>query len=277
MEGRDSHFLSGPNLKKGQIQSNINHFALCSFPSTIVIEQTNGKRPVAGGNKKPFDNYRLRFLPRSSQHLHKPKGATSGCQHQAAHTHTQIFSQQHSHMHWYMNTCSHRQPLQTHNTNTLICTYTWCSHGHTDTETDRWRDTNTHSHRHDSSCSYYYKQSSSQWYLLDCSVETTLKLCFAAVECNQRPFADGNFIRCIFYQGCRWVRIGADNVLWTDTKPHAVFRNNICLCFLSPDWHNLPQTSHPSLSESLLSQFETHITHAPPQSVELTLYSVHQG
>eukprot|EP00064_Thunnus_orientalis_P000783 superscaffoldBa00000044_g784 len=58
VEGRDSYFLSGPNLKKGQIQSNINHCALHSFPSTIVIEQTNGKRPVAGGNKKPFDNYR---------------------------------------------------------------------------------------------------------------------------------------------------------------------------------------------------------------------------
>ncbi len=98
VEGRDSHFLSGPNLKKGQTQSNINHFALCSFPSTIVIEQTNGRRPVAGGNKKPFDNYRLRFLPRSSQHLQKPKRATSGRQHQ-------VFSQQHSHIHWCSNRC----------------------------------------------------------------------------------------------------------------------------------------------------------------------------
>lgn len=118
VEGRDSYFLSGPNLKKGQIQSNINHCALHSFPCAIVIEQTNGKRPVAGGNKKPFDNYRVRFLQRSSQHLHKPKGATSGCQHQSGHTrtHTQIFSQQHSRVHWYMNTCSLRQPLETHKT-----------------------------------------------------------------------------------------------------------------------------------------------------------------
>lgn len=92
VEGRDSHFLSGPNLKNGQIQSNINHFALHSFPSTIVIEQTNGKRPGAGGNKKPFDNYRLRFLPRSSQHLQKPKRATSGCQHQSGHTNITVSS-----------------------------------------------------------------------------------------------------------------------------------------------------------------------------------------
>ena len=100
VEGRDSHFLSGPNLKKGQIQSNINHFALLhSFPSAIVIEQTNGKRPVAGGNKKPFDNYRLRFLPRSSQHLQKPKGPTSVWLQAPVWTHTQIFSQQHSQIH----------------------------------------------------------------------------------------------------------------------------------------------------------------------------------
>lgn len=105
VEGRDSHFLSGPNLKKGQIQSNINHFKLRSFRSTIVIEQTSGKRPVAGGNKKPFDNHKVRFFPRSAQHLHKPKRAMSGCQHQAGHIYTPIFSQRDSRIHWYMNTC----------------------------------------------------------------------------------------------------------------------------------------------------------------------------
>ena len=82
-KGGTATSFQAPNLKKGQIQSNINHFALRSVPSAIVIEQTNGKRPVAGGNKKPFDNYRVKFLPRSSQHLQKPKGATSGCQHHA--------------------------------------------------------------------------------------------------------------------------------------------------------------------------------------------------
>jgi len=54
VEGRDSHFLSGPHLKTGQIESNINHFTLCSFLIAIVVEHTNGKRPVAGGNKKPY-------------------------------------------------------------------------------------------------------------------------------------------------------------------------------------------------------------------------------
>lgn len=52
--GRNVHFLSGPDVKKGQIQSDINHCA--AFPTAIVIEQNSGKRPTAGGNKKPFYN-----------------------------------------------------------------------------------------------------------------------------------------------------------------------------------------------------------------------------
>lgn len=56
VEGRESHFLSGPSLKKGQKQSNINHSALHSIPSAIVTEQTSGKRPVAGGNIKTSDS-----------------------------------------------------------------------------------------------------------------------------------------------------------------------------------------------------------------------------
>ncbi len=151
VEGRDSHFLSGPNLKKGQTQSNINHFALHSFPSTIVIEQTNGRRPVAGGNKKPFDNYRLRFLPRSSQHVQKPKRATSGCQHQA-------FSQQHSHMHWYDNRCSLRKLLE-------ACTTTetqpW-RHMCTEIQTQRQRQTGTGT-KESSNIHYYKHRKFSLW------------------------------------------------------------------------------------------------------------------
>lgn len=77
--GRNVHFLSGPDVKKGQIQSDINHCA--AFPTAIVIEQNSGKRPTAGGNKKPFYNCGLQ---KSSQHLHKAATGEHGCQH--AHT-----------------------------------------------------------------------------------------------------------------------------------------------------------------------------------------------
>ncbi len=77
-----------------------------------------------------------------------------------------------------------------------------------------------------------------------------------------------------FYQGCQWIRIGADNVLWTDTDRMLFFRSNICLCFLSPDWHNLTQTSHPlPLGVIIQSIRNTHLL----QSVELTHYSIHRG
>lgn len=135
MEGRDSHFLSGPNLKKGQIQSNINHFKLCSFRSTIVIEQTSGKRPVAGGNKKPFDNHKVRFFPRSPQHLHKPKRAMSGCQHQSGHIYTPIFSQRDSYtlIHEYMYQ-RHRQLQEARKNNNDAATD--CTEKQTQSQTD---------------------------------------------------------------------------------------------------------------------------------------------
>lgn len=143
VEGRDSHFLSGPNLKKGQIQSNINHFALRSFRCTIVIEQTSGKRPVAGGNKKLFDNYKVRFLPRSPQHLHKPERAMSGCQQQSGHIHTPIFSQRDSHM--YTQTWTHVSVAEVAARNTQK--QRWCCHWlhrETDAEPDRWTDSHSY-------------------------------------------------------------------------------------------------------------------------------------
>ncbi|KAF6722623.1 hypothetical protein FQA47_006577 [Oryzias melastigma] len=49
--------LRVPHLKTGQAESNINHFAVCSFLSAIVIEQTNGKRPVAGVDFKSSSEF----------------------------------------------------------------------------------------------------------------------------------------------------------------------------------------------------------------------------
>lgn len=117
VEGRDSRFLSGPSLKKGQIQPHINHFTLPSFPSAIVIEQTNGRRPVAGGNEKTFDNYRQRFFPRSPQ----AKGGDVWLPTGRTHTHTHTCNdtlaadadshsrrtQWHNHQ-YFNNLCLHR-------------------------------------------------------------------------------------------------------------------------------------------------------------------------
>lgn len=68
VEGRQSHFLSGPCLKKGQIQPDINHSVLHSSFTSIVTGQTSGRRPAAGGNQKSFDSCRQRFHTRLPLH-----------------------------------------------------------------------------------------------------------------------------------------------------------------------------------------------------------------